>query len=555
MVRNFKGVVKVEDVKAEFDALLDAINAKIDTYNDALDMGEDVDYNNGGEDLAAYGYTLSVGGLKKVLEAYDGAILGAKILKISNGQYVVSEGLYIKDNTVNRLPSKALYGDGNKVYYNEDNNQYTFEAQGEGRLYPNANNNIVCVPGIYPLTIYDEDYNITNTAVTFNSPQVAAKYISNITTNRMQNSIGKMTVYANLSQQYDYPSLTPDCLIDPTTPQYSDVYVDTWSNVRYENVIGTPNENRNSFSTLIASNPNMGSTHIYGFKIELTSTDENFAPSQTIYLTKRGTDSGSTTQGLYRWKLQLFAYDENDNLISSGNISEGGLYSSSATISGLNSSVKKLVLCAVRGYGNFVSDNIIMTYANPVMEIYKNIDVPCSLAYYEASDVYIIEYYNEGSNSLLGSAHFASNSNLLEYITLENGGGITVGNIPISSINSNRISRLCNRPNATNEEIPDYKVTIESKANDWSSGRANMNPDTSTKGIFYNGSAGRNCRINLFDTQVAYHQWHGDRTDSYWEPFNFMFIPKGISNPYNSLAGETIFANQKFWNYILQRPE
>ena len=97
-------------------------------------------------------------------------------------------------------------------------------------------------------------------------------------------------------------------------------------------------------------------------------------------------------------------------------------------------------------------------------------------------------------------------------------------------------------------------MTIESKNSGYTY-NGNQYLSNSEKGQFYSGSAGRNCAIKLFDTQVAYHHWGNDRSDSYHEPLNFMFIPKGIPNPYNSLSGETVFAMQKVWNYILKRPE
>lgn len=547
MVRNFKGVVKVADVQEEFDNLLNTINSKIDTYNSSLTI-EDVDYNNGGSDLAPYGYTLSVGGLKKVLAAYDGAILGANILRTSTNQYIVSEGLYIKDGEVTRLPSKALYGEGDKVYFDEATESYTFDTTGANRLYPDTNNNIIVTPGTYPITVYDENHNATNTTVTFESAQTATKYISNIVTNNMQNSTCKMDIYANYAGQYDYSSLAPSCLIDSSSPQYSDVYLGGLS--------GYSDASRDYFTSTIPENLDFGNLYIYGIKAEFTIT-ENPSPNQAVYINSKYANVQNFSS-LNGWKFQLFAYDQNDNLVKSGDISVGGGYFSYANIIGLNNSIKKIILCAIAPdtYYMFHSllESLDIRVSNTKKNTYTNLDVDCCLMYDVNRAEYGVEEYIENYNTLLGSAHFMQDTDNLEYITLEGGGGEPVNNILISNINKNRISKLCNRPNATNEEIPDYKVTIESKNSGYTY-NGNQYLSNSEKGQFYSGSAGRNCAIKLFDTQVAYHHWGNDRSDSYHEPLNFMFIPKGIQNPYNSLSGETGFAMQKVWNYILERPE
>lgn len=551
MVRNFKGVVKVADVQAEFDALLTRINNAIDRYNEGLELSGDIDYNNGGADLAPLGYTLSIGGLKKVLNAYDGSLLGGMVFKVSNGNYLISEGLYIKDNAVHRLPSKALSGDGNKVYYNESSHQYTFEAQGESRIYPNTDNDIVCTPGTYPLTIYDEDYNITNTTITFNTSQVAKKYISNIITNKMQNSTCKMTTYKTFQGQYDWPNLTPSCLIDPSSPQYNDVY-----NL---NVTGNADSGRSNFIAVIPQDMDQGSYFVYGIKMEIEFT-ETPSSSQTVYLSV-SYPGGSNSTSFQYWRLQLFAYDGNDNLVKTGEISTGGAYTSYASISGLDSSVRKIILCAITNdhfgsvvntIGSLYTQGREIKVTNPYANQYVNLDIDCCLTYITNTDEYSIESYNESYNTLLGSAHFTSGTDHLEYITLENsGGGEVVGNIPVSNINKNRIARLCNRPNATNEEIPGYVVKVESKALGVGNNELLSNSD---KGQFVGGVAGRNCNINLFGVGVSAHSYYSDRSDSYWEPFNYLFVPKGIPNPYSSITGETRYASQKVWNYILERP-
>lgn len=102
----FKGQVKIEDVKNQFDLLVNGINSQIDTYNDAGYVTE-IDYNDVSPELSPLNYTLSVGGLRKVLDAYDGSVLGCNVFK-DGENLVITEGLLITRNGGYRLPSAII---------------------------------------------------------------------------------------------------------------------------------------------------------------------------------------------------------------------------------------------------------------------------------------------------------------------------------------------------------------------------------------------------------------------------------------------------------------
>jgi len=439
MVRNFKGVVKVADVQAEFDALLNRINTAIDLYNSSLNV-EDVDYNNGGSDLAALGYTLSVGGLKKVLAAFDGALLGGQVLRVSNGNYIVSEGLYIKDGLVTRLPSKAVAGSGNILYYNTSSNNYSFSTTSSQ-------------------TGYYQDIVTTTT-----TPNISGSNSA---------SLG-------------------------TLGDTGAVYYNGNNFVAYAPYMSFPSNSANWF---LPSQTN-------GMSYTLTWNFLNPTELQSITLTYGGFSGGKIT------------------------------------ITDLNN--RTLLTNTVSGTGTGARKNYTGTFSTGTTK-YNGIKIKVECT--------------AGSSILLDSLFgrlFLGNIKLTGKTTTRVFVPASAGDpedfIPIAMINSNRISRLCNTQKAINEDIPGYTLKIESNGNNYGM-NVNQTLSNSTKGQFYSGSAGRNCRINLFGTQVAYHQWHGDATDSYWEPFSYMFIPKGISNPYTGLAGETRFAGQRVWNYILTRPE
>ena len=58
MVKQFKGEVKISDVQAEFDTLVNRINKMVDAYNGTNQVITNIDYTKGGSNLAPSGYTL-----------------------------------------------------------------------------------------------------------------------------------------------------------------------------------------------------------------------------------------------------------------------------------------------------------------------------------------------------------------------------------------------------------------------------------------------------------------------------------------------------------------
>ena len=126
MVKNFRGQVKVSDIKEEFDSLVNGLNNIINTYNQAIQTTETVDYTKGSTEIAPVGYTLTVGALKKILNAYNGCLLGGQVYKISDGIFNVTKGLYVTSDRIYKLEQGLLSGSGDILYYDLTNNAYTF---------------------------------------------------------------------------------------------------------------------------------------------------------------------------------------------------------------------------------------------------------------------------------------------------------------------------------------------------------------------------------------------------------------------------------------------
>lgn len=104
--KDFKGQVKISEVKESLDALVNGVNKQIDLYNTS-DYVQDIDYNIGAPDLAPLNYTLSVGGLKKFLNAYNGCVIGCKAFNIG-GQYAVTDGIMFLQDGCHRIPAQII---------------------------------------------------------------------------------------------------------------------------------------------------------------------------------------------------------------------------------------------------------------------------------------------------------------------------------------------------------------------------------------------------------------------------------------------------------------
>ena len=108
MAEVFRGQVKISDIQDAFDALVSKINELVDAYNEAENIsGYSLD--EGASYLAPSGYALSVGGLKKVLQAYDGAVIGCHAWRVGD-DLLITNGIYIKDGSVTDLPQGMIIG-------------------------------------------------------------------------------------------------------------------------------------------------------------------------------------------------------------------------------------------------------------------------------------------------------------------------------------------------------------------------------------------------------------------------------------------------------------
>lgn len=126
-MKDFKGLVKISDVQNAFDEIVGNINNMVDTYNASAKV-LDIDYTKGSAELGASGYTLSVGGLKRIIQTYQGCSVGCKAFKIDANHCKVTAGFVFADNTVYRADEQDMTGSGNILYFDVDNKRYSFGA-------------------------------------------------------------------------------------------------------------------------------------------------------------------------------------------------------------------------------------------------------------------------------------------------------------------------------------------------------------------------------------------------------------------------------------------
>lgn len=133
VIKLFKGQVKIADVKDAFDEIIEKVNGMIDGYNHSSYIN-DINYSIGGPELAPSGYTLTVGGMKQLMNSCDGTVIGAKPFRVSSNKLKMTTGLLITKHGIYRLPDSVLAIPTDKqyrtLYYNTSTGEYQLTGQG-----------------------------------------------------------------------------------------------------------------------------------------------------------------------------------------------------------------------------------------------------------------------------------------------------------------------------------------------------------------------------------------------------------------------------------------
>ena len=133
VIKLFKGQVKIADVKAAFNEIIDKVNTMVENYNNSSYI-QDIDYSVGGSTLAPSGYTLTVGGMKQFMDSCDGTVIGAKPFRVSSNKLKMTTGLLVTKHGIYRLPDSVLAIPTDKeyrtIYYNTSTGEYQLTGQG-----------------------------------------------------------------------------------------------------------------------------------------------------------------------------------------------------------------------------------------------------------------------------------------------------------------------------------------------------------------------------------------------------------------------------------------
>lgn len=112
----FRGQVKVSDVQAAFDDFTNRINTMVSTYNTTNTALANIDLSVGSPTLAAAGYTLTIGGIKQLLEAYDGVLIGCRAFRVDSTHIAVTDGVYLTKDKPYKINAQILTGNGYDIY-------------------------------------------------------------------------------------------------------------------------------------------------------------------------------------------------------------------------------------------------------------------------------------------------------------------------------------------------------------------------------------------------------------------------------------------------------
>lgn len=277
-VHEFKGKVTIQDIQNEFNSLVSAINLLVIDINE-LDQYKDRDYSEGSENIPSSNYTLTLGALKKILDAYNGCFIGGTCVEspVAPGEIITfpmlrvsnTEGIEQIANTSIQDNDKA----GIDIYYDTVNKNLKLDNNLTSGFYPAGynidSNDIVWYVNNMSKTIAISGNNAT---VTFNC--IDANYSSSISINgdeRIKVSPGDVVshnAFSSTNFELEYTIYE-----DASTKEITcTVYTDLDGNQTFYYTVNSQPETRNDF----------------------TQTDSRkFTPNQNLYI--RGFNQPSNT--------------------------------------------------------------------------------------------------------------------------------------------------------------------------------------------------------------------------------------------------------------------
>lgn len=155
LVKNFSGVVHIADIQEEFDRLLAGL-AQLQDKMEELENVSDLDYTKGKPSLSAKDFTLTLGGLKKILQVYNNKVIEEPIIVKLPGEI----------NKYKAFP--GLYCDEEIGITQTNDNVLTLSSSNTIHLYQDLNGDITTTTGdhvICSVKTNRPDNEISNNAV------------------------------------------------------------------------------------------------------------------------------------------------------------------------------------------------------------------------------------------------------------------------------------------------------------------------------------------------------------------------------------------------------
>lgn len=143
MVKKFKGQVKIADVQAAFDEVVGKLNAFIDYYNETLKI-VNIDFSVAGTNIGTSRQALTVGAMKKFLEALDGTLIGCEVIKVyedadleeGRSQFFATDGLFFSKDQITPIRSQTFGGKGTNLAVSRISSLLSLEENTDAATLP-----------------------------------------------------------------------------------------------------------------------------------------------------------------------------------------------------------------------------------------------------------------------------------------------------------------------------------------------------------------------------------------------------------------------------------
>ena len=547
VIKLFKGQVKIADVKAAFDEIIEKVNTMITDYNNSSYI-QDIDYSVAGSTLAPSGYTLTVGGMKQFMDSCDGSVVGGKPFKVNANKFKMSTGLLVTKNGIYRLPDSVLNIPTDKqyrtVYYNTSTGEYQWTGEGTISVVKP-----VTVEVSSDMTAY-QDYGyllpIGKRARTLDQYYGAYyhggyNYTYFVQLSLEQNTKEVLEDGKVIIPMHRYPHI---CLASSLS--YGDKITVLSNDVNLVNneissaMLGYLDSDSETFTPLLRIDDySTGNSNYFGARIGGVSTigyNAEISENEELYAYIPKYEAGDL-YNIYNhwsgWNKVEWEFGKPDELgvsrIKCTHYNKDGTIASITISSGIDIA-KYNINCVM--FGNNAEANT------------ENATSPLGLAennfyhktWYSVTQGGGISYLNTDGQNLITNKVVVEESDSAAY--------------RICDINPDTDTKLIsNIKGVQNEKINGtYKITSESR---WvkpvcgvdrkSSGFRGETPDTSKNSLFIWGQEAQSNtdeggygipKLYLFGKMVQWNRKPAHRRLDWWSPLNMLFVPKGVENPY-----------------------